>query len=143
MRLLLLLLLALGLLSGIPASEQGVAVIAHPDVPADTLSQARVFDIYAQDVKFWDGHLPVELFDLRERGDTKRMFYRYLGKSTTQMKSIWMKRLLLGESRPPTGVDSDAAMLESIATTPGAIGYVSVDVDRSAVKTLTIVTDQP
>lgn len=116
-----------------------VIVIAHPDVPADSLDQSRLLDFYTGDVNFWDSNTPVTVFDVKRKSPLKRAFYLYLGKSTTQMKSIWMKKLLLGESQPPDAVDSDAAMVEHVAHTPGGIGYVSADVPRDEVKTLLVI----
>ncbi|MCH6560005.1 hypothetical protein IH799_06575 [candidate division KSB1 bacterium] len=41
------------------------------------------------------------------------------------MKSIWLKKMLSGEGDPPLSMRSEDELLEKVASTPGAIGYVN------------------
>jgi ABC-type phosphate transport system substrate-binding protein len=52
------------------------------------------------------------------------------------MKKLWMKVQLTGEGQPPTGVGSEDEVLSKVASTPGAIGFVSSDKVNGSVKVL-------
>lgn len=123
-----------------PASSAEVAVIAHPSVPADQLDKTSLFDVYSGDIQEWANGEPIVLIDLKPKTDVKLAFYDYLGKSASRMKSIWMKNMLTGEGQPPVSVESQEAILERVASTPGAVGYIDRRLVTDQVITLTIIT---
>jgi ABC-type phosphate transport system substrate-binding protein len=102
-----------------------VAVIAHKSVPMDTIKKSELLDLYSKEIKKWSDGQQVVLHDLDQKGDTKSAFYKYLGKSASRMKSVWLKKMLLGEGEPPQSLDSEETILNKVAATNGAIGYVS------------------
>ena len=55
------------------------------------------------------------------------------------MKSIWLKRMLLGEGDPPKALESEKDMLITIAKTPGAIGFISSELVDKTVKVLILI----
>ena len=120
------------------ASAQ-VAVIAHKTLPDDTLSQARLFDFYSGEIKFWSNKVPVVVFDLKPASETKEAFYKLLGKTPSRMKSIWLKKLLMGEGDPPTALESEEELLKKVAATRGAIGFADKNKVTSEVKVIIIV----
>jgi ABC-type phosphate transport system substrate-binding protein len=107
-----------------PASSAEVAVIANRSVPVSQVDKVMLLDLYSGDVKEWDNGDPIVLVDLKPKSDVKAAFYDFLGKSASRMKSIWMKNLLTGEGQPPESVETQEAILEKVASTPGAIGYI-------------------
>jgi len=123
-----------------PALSAEVAVIAHPSVPADQLDRTSLFDVYSGDIQEWANGAPIVLIDLKPKTDIKEAFYDYLGKSASRMKSIWMKNMLTGEGQPPVSVESQEAILERVASTPGAVGYIDRRLVTDQVITLTIIT---
>jgi ABC-type phosphate transport system substrate-binding protein len=135
-----ILLATLVVLLGLSQGAAGqIAVIGHPAVLADTLDQATLLDVYAGELNTWPDRQPIRVYDLKERAPVKEAFYRFLGKTTSQMKSVWMKKLLLGESEPPAPVTGEAEMAARVAATPGAIGYVRAGSAAAAVKILLLI----
>jgi ABC-type phosphate transport system substrate-binding protein len=118
-----------------PASSAEVAVIAHPSVPVHQMSSAELLDLYSGDVRQWRNGAPVVVLDLKPKSGIKDAFYGYLGKSSSRMKSIWMKNLLSGEGQPPEALASETEMLQKVASTRGAIGYI----DRALVTDAVVV----
>jgi ABC-type phosphate transport system substrate-binding protein len=137
MRYLFLILIA-SLFTCTSATAQ-VAVIAHSSVPVDTIEKIDLLDFYTGDIRVWQDENPVVVFDLKTKNDVKKSFYRFIGKSTSRMKSIWMKKMLAGESDPPMTMASEAEMLAKVASTPGAIGFISGVLVAENVKTLIII----
>lgn len=120
------------------ASAQ-VTIIAHKAVAEDTLSQMRLFDFYSGEIKFWKDKVPVVVLDLKPVGETKEAFYKLLGKTPSRMKSIWLKKLLMGEGDPPPALESEEEVLKKVAATPGAIGFIDKAKVTHEVKSLVII----
>lgn len=114
-----------------PALSQ-VAVVANKSVPVTSIDNRMLLDLYRGDIKTWNGGQKVVLVDLKPRGSLKDAFYAFLGTSASRLKSIWMKNMLSGEGDPPESFDSEDEILKQVASTPGAIGYVSIDKARQA-----------
>ena len=91
-----------------------VAVIAHKSVPIDQISKKQLLDLYTGDIRQWENRKPVIVFDLKTKGEVKEMFYDFLGKSPSRMKSIWLKKMLSGEGDPPKSLSSEDDMLKHI-----------------------------
>lgn len=119
------------------ACAQEVAVIAHPSVPVDTISQAQLLNYYTGDVQSWDNKMQVVVFDLKVRTPVRDTFYDFLGKTSSRMRSIWLKRKLSGEGDPPESFETEEEMVAHVARTQGAVGFVSVSFVSDAVKILT------
>lgn len=133
--------MAMCLLSAKIASAQ-VAVIAHKDVPVDTIKRSDLLNLYTLDIKSWNNGTSVIVFDLKEKSDEKEMFYEYLGKTTSRMKLIWMKKLLSGEGNKPEALANDDEMLKKVASTPGAIGFVPQNKLKQDVKMLLVINKE-
>ena len=105
-------------------AEAQVAVIAHAEVPADSVTKDQLLDFFTGDIRAWIDGAAVVVVDLKPRSDVKETFYDFLGKKPSRMKSIWLRKMLSGEFEPPEALETEAEMLEKISTTPGAIGFV-------------------
>ncbi len=136
--LIILVAVGIGFASSLLASDN-VAVIANRSVPEQELNKTKLLDIYTGDVKRWSDGKPVVVIDLKPAGEVKETFYKYLGKSPSRMKSVWLKRMLSGEGDPPVAVESETEMVKRVAATPGAIGFVSREAVNDTVKTLAII----
>jgi len=85
---------------------------------------SELLDFFTGDIKKWNDEQPVEILDFKPRGDIKKAFYKFLGKSPSRMKSIWLKKMLSGEGDPPLSMKSEMELLEKVASPPVSIGFV-------------------
>ncbi len=127
------------LFSWAEASFSQVAVIAHKSVPVDTIKKSELLDFYTADIKKWINGDKVIVNDLKPKGEVKEIFYKFLGKTPSRMKSVWLKNMLSGEGDPPEALKSEEEMLQKIAATPGAIGFLSHTKVDNNVKTLIVI----
>ena len=119
-----------------------VVVIAHQEVPVDSISKDQLLDFYTGDVLSWPSSgLEVVVCDLRLKSDVKDDFYDYLGKSSSRMRSIWLKRKLAGEGDPPVFFQTEEELLEHVSNTPGSIGFMHPSKVTSNVKVLIEIGD--
>jgi ABC-type phosphate transport system substrate-binding protein len=102
-----------------------VAVIANKDVPVDTLSKSELLDLYTLEIGLWNTGQTVTVFDLKQKSEVKDTFYDYLDKSTSRMKSIWMKKMLSRGDDPPQSLESEESVLKKVSSTSGSIGFIS------------------
>jgi ABC-type phosphate transport system substrate-binding protein len=116
-----------------------VAVIAHKSVPLDKIEKQDLLDCYTGDKSFWSDGAAVIIFDLKPKGESRDLFYNFLEISSTRIKSIWMKRMLSGDADPPEFLESEEEMLKKVASTPGAVGFVSQSILNEDVKTLLLI----
>lgn len=119
-----------------------VAVIANKSVPIDKVSKSQLLDYYSGDIKYWSDKRPIVVFDLKPKIEVKDIFYEYIAKNTARMKSIWMKKLLMGEGDPPYAVESEEEMLQKVQNTAGAIGFVSANKVKGNVKIIAIIKEK-
>ena len=123
------------------AASAQVAVIAHNDVPADSLTKIQLLDFYTGDALSWPAsELDVVVFDLKPKGEVKDAFYQYLGRSSSRMKSIWLKRKLAGDGDPPESFQTEEEVVHYVASTPGAVGFVHTSKVNDEVKILVRIT---
>lgn len=116
-----------------------VAIISHKSVPVDSITKSALLDFYTGDIQSWSNDEPVIVVDLKTRGDTKTIFYDFLGKKSSRMKSIWLKKKLSGEWDPPESLESEDDVVKKVASTPGAIGFVSQLKATNDIKILLII----
>jgi len=62
----------------------------------------------------------------------------YVGKGDAAYRTGWRSLVFTGQGAMPKTFDSESAMVDYVAATPGAIGYVSKGTEHEKVKTLAI-----
>ena len=123
-------------------SNAQVAVIANKSIKKDKISKSELLDCYTGDMPKWDDGQKVYVFDLKPKTEIKDTFYRYLGKSTSRMKSIGLKRMLSGDGEPPPALESEEDMLKKVEKTKGSIGFISYDKVNTKIKVLAIIEEE-
>lgn len=110
-----------------------IAVIVHPS-NANELDKNVITRIYTGKAKsFPNGEqaVPVNQAD----GNTTDAFNKsVLNKSTSQLRAYWSKLIFTGKGAPPKVVDSEAEILQLVATNPNIIGYVDAGSVDGSVK---------
>lgn len=121
-----------------PRAQAQVIVIANTSVNADSVSKAELRDVYngvSTSLKNGARVRPVILKD----GPTHNQFLMdYLGKNSVTFVIAWRGLVLSGQATMPKSIDSEPAMVDYVAKTPGAIGYVSKATAHDSVKELAV-----
>jgi len=104
------------------------------NVSANTHTLSR---IYAMQLKKWSNGDPIKVFVLPSKHKTHREFSsKQLRIPSHQLDRLWNRLTFTGTGRTPIVVKSEKKMLQSVRSTPGAIGYVSGDFPIEGVKVL-------
>lgn len=112
-----------------------VVVIAHPDVPVNSIDTRSLSDIYMLTRTLWIDNTPIRVFALKKGFSSTEKFYSHLGLTVLTLNKQWLRIQLTGEGRAPTLVTEDE-IVQKVATTPGAIGFVDVSRVTERVKVL-------
>jgi ABC-type phosphate transport system substrate-binding protein len=113
-----------------------VAVIANKSVSDASISSSKVESVYMLKDKTWSDGKGVILFTLKSDNGTVEKFFSSFGKSSSDMKKLWMKAQLTGEGMAPEALGSEDEVVNKVASTPGAIGYVDAKKVNGNVKVL-------
>jgi phosphate binding protein len=112
-----------------PIGQDGIAVIVHPDNLVEKLTAEQLRSIYLGHVSNWSDvggdDLDITVFSREDGSGTRAEFERLVmgARQTTQSAQV---------------APSSAAMVEGVAKTKGAIGYVSMSYMDERVRALTI-----
>jgi len=115
-------------------------VVVHPRVEGTAIPLATLRSLFLKESDRWGDGTAVVPVDQSLQSDVRERFsHDVLAKSTREALGYWRMQISAG-IRPPQVKETDADVLQFVADTEGAIGYVSTDADvaRAAVKVLTV-----
>jgi ABC-type phosphate transport system substrate-binding protein len=128
--------LALSALAACPAaSAQDVVIVANKGVAVSQLTTAELRDIFrGTRSRFSDGTRAVPV--LLKGGPVHEVFLRkHLGDTPDEFRMRWRKAVFTGQASMLREFNTEVMLLQYIASTPGAIGYVNGG-DAGSVKVL-------
>ncbi|WP_100644091.1 hypothetical protein [Alteromonas facilis] len=126
MRRLSLLALILLIFPGELVAENGDSVvIAHPQVAQSSVNHQQLRRIFLLKQRTWDDGSPISLIVFASDNNTHSEFLRQrLKMFPYQLEREWNKLIYSGQSAPPVVATNTEDMLNIVASTPGAIGYL-------------------
>jgi phosphate transport system substrate-binding protein len=113
----------------IEMARDGIAIILHPSNKIDSLTTEQIRDIYSQKIKNWKevgGDDAAIAFVTREEGSGTR--------------GAFTEIVMKGTRIDPHGLvqDSNGSVREAVATSPYAIGYISLALVNEKVKAIAV-----
>jgi ABC-type phosphate transport system substrate-binding protein len=134
------LILLLGFVSCWSAAQaQDVVLVANKGVQILGIRNADLRAIFkGEKTRFADGShaVPVVL----KGGPAHEVFLKnHVGEGPDEFRAQWRKAVFTGQGAMPRTFDSEAALIEYVAATPGALGYVSRISPQDNVKRLIVV----
>ena len=133
--------LAVFLLASVPRTHaEEVKVVVHATNAVDSLTKAKVADLFLKRVTRWENGRAVTPVDQSEKNAARIVFTKeLLGKEVLWVKSYWQKMIFSGRATPPAELSSDSQVLELVRTNADAIGYIQETTAIPAgVKALTV-----
>jgi ABC-type phosphate transport system substrate-binding protein len=132
---LLVLLLSVSALAEAPAYR----VIVHPSSEISSLTRDQLADAFLKKITRWPSGEAIRPVDLHSNAAAREKFARdVLRRSLAAVRSYWQQLIFSGRNIPPPELESDAAVLAYVLRYPGAIGYVSGDVDIADAKVIAV-----
>lgn len=101
-------------------------VIVNQSVGKTHLSLKKLRNIFAMKLRYWEEDQAINVFVLPKDHPVHAAFCKKtLNIFPNQLESVWYRQVYTGTGQAPIEVQSESELLERIANTPGAIGYVN------------------
>ncbi len=114
------------------------AVITNSSVATDSLQKADVKKIFLGQKTKWDDGQAIK-FVIMEKSDVHKEFIKtFTGKSTSQFKNYWKKQVFTGKGSFPLSLNTEKELIDFVASTEGAVGYISTASVKAGVKKIAI-----
>jgi ABC-type phosphate transport system substrate-binding protein len=121
------------------ANAQDIVVVANVGVSVSQINSSQLREIFTGvRSRFKDGSraIPVVL----KGGPAHEVFlHHYVGQEPDEFRMLWRKAVFTGQGAMLKEFPSEAALLDYVAATPGAIGYVSHVTSKNSVKVLIVI----
>jgi ABC-type phosphate transport system substrate-binding protein len=125
-------------LNGAVANAQDAVVVVNNGVKATAASSDDIRNVFTgEKSSLGDGSrvTPVTL----KAGPTHEAFLKiFVGKGDNAYRTAWRNLVFTGQGSMPKMFDTEAALVDYVAATPGAIGYVGKGTEHEKVKTLAV-----
>lgn len=132
----LLLALLLGLASA--ARAQDVSFIVNPQGADASLSADDLKAVLLGNKTKWEGGGLVKLAVLTAGAAHDKVMKDHVQRSADQFDKYWKKLVFSGKGVMPAQAADEAAMIDYVSKTPGALGYVSAGAVTDKVKVLAL-----
>jgi ABC-type phosphate transport system substrate-binding protein len=136
-------IVALGLLAAdaLPVvADTPYRVIVHANVKGKQIPRAALSSIFLKEARRWGDGSAVLPVDQSLRSPIRFSFCREVLRQDIEAVSFYWQRRMAAGVMPPMVKSSDEEIIAFVASTPGAIGYVSADIALpDSVRAITIV----
>lgn len=109
------------------ARAQEVVVVANKSVKAADVGSDELKDVFSGDKSSLKDGSHVVPVTLKGGAAHEAFLKRFLGKNDAAFRAAWRSLVFTGQGSMPKTFDTEAQLLDYVAATPGAIGYVSRD----------------
>ncbi|MDH3404216.1 MAG: hypothetical protein OES32_16985 [Acidobacteriota bacterium] len=111
-------------------------VVVHPSTRVLEVSKAELSKIFLKRLRTWaDGSLAQPIDQVP--GPVREEFTQWVhGRSVVTIEVYWKRMIFSGRAVPPAEAADDAAVLDFVRRTPGAVGYVSGSAQLDGVRKL-------
>ena len=119
------------------AATAEIVIIGHPDSITGVLDTQSVKKLFLGERKsFPSGHHAVPVNHVAGSPDRKEFFLSVLRMGESSHNRHWKQKLSKGAGYSPDELSSHEEVLETIANTPGSIGYIDASLVNDTVKVL-------
>jgi len=126
-------------LHSLDAYADGLSIIANASVSQKSLKLKDLRSIFTMKKRLWPDGRQISVFVLPNKDHTHKVFCRELLKVfPRQLESVWHRLVYTGTGERPILVSSVEDMMEQVARTPGAIGYIQSEIVNENIKILSI-----
>jgi hypothetical protein len=120
-------------------ADTGIHVISNSQQPVTILSLKELRAMFLMRLRTWPNGETVQVFVLRQEDPVHIQFCKdLLSVYPHQLQAGWDRLVYSGTGAAPVILETEQEMLNTIANTPGSIGYIQEDIPHANVKTITV-----
>ncbi|HLP48391.1 MAG TPA: hypothetical protein VK469_20795 [Candidatus Kapabacteria bacterium] len=110
---------------GIFSNTTGLKIITNPGAQVLELKKKDIRDIYTGVKKMWDSGGKVIIAIMEGSKLHKQFLEEYVNKTPIQFRNYWREKVFTGEGENPKTFKTEQDLIDFVANTRGAIGYIS------------------
>lgn len=120
--------------------SHGTDIVAHPSSPVDELNEAQLRAIFSLQMTRWSDGSPIIVLRLAPSNPAHKAFCKHQLKILPQqLEAVWERLVFTGQRPRPMMMSDEKEMMSAIASTPGAIGYITGNPNHDVkIKTLPV-----
>ena len=115
-----------------------IIVIANANISENALERSAVSDIYMGNRLKWDNGVTIRVAMLKQGDVHERFAEDIVGTTVAKLKNLWKKVIFTGTGTPPKIFKNESDLVEFVAGTEGAIGYIDSTTSHENVKEITL-----
>lgn len=115
-----------------------IVTIVHPDVSINAISRGDLKEIYYGKLRRWpDGNRVIPVI-YQESSALAAYTQHNFSQSVTQFSTYWKRLVFTGRGSPPKSMSSADAVVDFVASNPGAIGFCPEEEVKEGVKRISV-----
>jgi ABC-type phosphate transport system substrate-binding protein len=137
----ILILIFLSLSAPIRAQQDGPTfyVIVNAKNKINEIDRKYLSDIFLKKITRWPDEQKIKPVDLGTDANVRSQFSEAVHhRGVVGVKSYWQQRIFSGSDLPPPEFLSEAEVIKYVSQNPGAIGYVSANLNSKHIKTISV-----
>lgn len=107
-----------------------VLIISNPDIQVSTLNNNEVKEIFTGKKTQWNGDGKIIIATLYDSEVHRKFLEQFVKKTPSQFKNYWRSKVFTGEGMLPKTFQNEESLIEFVASTRGAVGYISAPTER-------------
>lgn len=120
------------------AKAGDIIIIGNKSVAESKLAKNDIKNIYLGKKTTWNDNEKIVFLTQDDTSISDEFLKEYVNKSASQFDSYWKAQVFSGKGTPPKSFASDSEMVQFVAQTKGALGYVSSNEGLDNVKVITV-----
>jgi len=112
-------------------------IVVNQSVPVQAVSLNKIRAIFTMHQRFWPSGEQIKVFTLVDKHPLHKAFAKNkLHMFPHQLRRVWDRMVFSGTGQAPVTLESEQEMLDKVANTPYAIGYLSREPDNEKIRIL-------
>jgi len=115
-----------------------VVIITNKNVSIDMLKKEDIKNIFTGKKTRWNDNKKIKFVTLPKSRVHKGFLKKFVKRTPEQYSRHWKKQIFTGKGTKPRSFKTQEGLLNYVARTKGAIGYISPQVVTDKIKVLTV-----
>ncbi len=115
-----------------------IVLISNNTVITDSVTKDQVKKIFLGDMTKWSEGTSIKFVIMNKSDVHKEFVKQYTRKSTSQFQRYWKHQVFTGKGSIPKSFNTESELIDYVAKTEGAIGYVSSKPTNDSIKVIII-----
>ena len=113
-----------------------IVIIGNKDIPESSVDKSWVKNAYLGNITKWKNNEPIILTIMKDESLHQDFLKAYIKRHPSQFTAFWKNIVFTGRGKMPRKMSSNEEMLNYVANTRGAIGYLSSGAASDKVKVI-------